>query len=367
MSNIEKQGLGDNVLELYKIYRDSKSVAKDLNLSEVSVLRHVNKYEPYLIKDKYNHINREPTNKKYNIKSNYFSQIDNSDKAYILGFLYADGYNGEQSNSLQICLNSQDEGILIYIKEQLGSNVTICKKIRKGGYSNSLMSELRICSKQISQDLAKWGCMQNKTFKIRFPDFLQEELYPHFIRGYFDGDGCICLSKRANGIVVNFAGNLSFLDGLNSFLSQKIGVSLKNIRLSNKIGYLNYSRKEDIKKIYAYFYTNFSFTLDRKHQKFKDYFQKVDNIVNIDTSVIISLYKEGKTLREISEILNIGQMTAYNRILKENPNLFKKRNLEEKEKIKISNLWKSGISVKEIQKITGYPQTTVYRYKNYNK
>jgi intein-encoded DNA endonuclease-like protein len=45
-------------------------------------------------------------------------------------------------------------------------------------------------------DLEKWGCVENKTFKLNFPDFISEELIPHFIRGYFDGDGSVFLHKQ---------------------------------------------------------------------------------------------------------------------------------------------------------------------------
>lgn len=33
--------------------------------------------------------------KKYELNENYFNVIDSHEKAYILGFIYADGYNRE--------------------------------------------------------------------------------------------------------------------------------------------------------------------------------------------------------------------------------------------------------------------------------
>lgn len=55
------------------------------------------------------------------------------------------------------------------------------------------MVTLTLASKYMCNTVEKWGLTQAKTFTINFPDFLPEELIPHFIRGYFDGDGCACV------------------------------------------------------------------------------------------------------------------------------------------------------------------------------
>lgn len=45
----------------------------------------------------------------------------------------------------------------------------------------------------MSSDIAKAGATQCKSHIIKFPNhsILSPELIPHFIRGCFDGDGCI--------------------------------------------------------------------------------------------------------------------------------------------------------------------------------
>lgn len=45
----------------------------------------------------------------------------------------------------------------------------------------------------MSSDIAKIGGIKCKTHLLTFPSInvLPYELIPHFIRGYFDGDGCI--------------------------------------------------------------------------------------------------------------------------------------------------------------------------------
>lgn len=50
-----------------------------------------------------------------------------------------------------------------------------------------------IYSTELAADLIKLGCFQNKSLILEFPTEKQvpRELIHHFMRGYFDGDGCI--------------------------------------------------------------------------------------------------------------------------------------------------------------------------------
>lgn len=55
-------------------------------------------------------------------------------------------------------------------------------------------ARLTITNKKIAKDLIKCGCIPNKSLVLKFPDeriFASKDLIRHFIRGYFDGDGCI--------------------------------------------------------------------------------------------------------------------------------------------------------------------------------
>jgi hypothetical protein len=40
-------------------------------------------------------------------------------------------------------------------------------------------------------DLTRLGAVKNKSLILEFPQFITPKLLSHFIRGYFDGDGCI--------------------------------------------------------------------------------------------------------------------------------------------------------------------------------
>lgn len=98
----------------------------------------------------------------------------------------------------------------------------------------------RLSSKLLCNDLLKHGVMPNKSFKIKLPN-ISDIFLPHFIRGYFDGDGCVytCTkeTKKKNQIRIHISSNLEFLTGVNSainivdFKIRKTEVFLEDIYL----------------------------------------------------------------------------------------------------------------------------------------
>ena len=133
--------------------------------------------------------------KKYEYDEMYFSQIDTPDKAYWLGFLYADGFitksNGG-SRVLGITLAEPEPIEKFKLALKSNAKTRVYKKVN--GYSDkSIEYKITFFSNQLTSDLEKWGCVERKTFKLKFPDFLDEKLVPHFVRGYFDGDGSVYL------------------------------------------------------------------------------------------------------------------------------------------------------------------------------
>ena len=93
---------------------------------------------------------------------------------------------------IKIELQERDKDILEEINKELGSNREL--------YFNDLSSKnsnhqntygLIIVNKHMSEILKQKGMMQNKSLVLKFPEWLDEDLYSHFIRGYFDGDGHI--------------------------------------------------------------------------------------------------------------------------------------------------------------------------------
>lgn len=152
---------------------------------------------------------------KHHLNENYMGCIDCEEKAYILGLWYADGWNGNSAAHLTL----QDKNILIRIKRLLCFNGKI-SKVKKYSSHHKQLWRLLICNKQFSKSLSNHGCTNRKTHSIRLPK-LPQELMRHFIRGYFDGDGCVNVRKRGKdpSVRVSIVSNGEFIKGLQRYIT----------------------------------------------------------------------------------------------------------------------------------------------------
>lgn len=125
------------------------------------------------------------TKSKYQVNSNFFNEIDNEEKAYWLGFLYADGYNS--NTYVQLAISYIDYNHVKKFRKSLCST----HPIRYEKSDNTC--RISISDKTLSNGLNRAGCIRNKTYCGKFPGriIIPGYLLRHFIRGFFDGDGCI--------------------------------------------------------------------------------------------------------------------------------------------------------------------------------
>ena len=86
---------------------------------------------------------------KYKRNSDVFEKIDTEEKAYWLGFLYADGYINEKRKFVDIGLKRSDRGHLEKFRQFLESDVPIRDEINNGGYE---CSRFRIYDKKLVTD-----------------------------------------------------------------------------------------------------------------------------------------------------------------------------------------------------------------------
>lgn len=203
---------------------------------------------------------------KYKLNEKFFDNIDTEYKAYILGFLYADGYNNESKGRIEIVLKYEDEDILKKINNAIEGNFPIKDKIINGDSYKAL----RIYSKHMSKQLSSLGCFQNKSLLISKPN-IESELISHFIRGYFDGDGHIGRYKNKKG---HNQTNFSITSGSKDmllFLKETFeleGIKMNfNIRNRKYISISAYGQKR-INKIRDYLYRNATIYLYRKYKTF---------------------------------------------------------------------------------------------------
>lgn len=139
----------------------------------------------------------------------YFKNINTPEKAYWIGFIYADGYiidNPKNRNyEFSMELKREDKYVLEHLNNCLGGCFKVTDKTSKEKYIKNYLtppsksSIIRTYSKDFVKDLETAGIVQNKTNSDIYP-IVQNNLFYDFLRGYIDGDGSITLyeNKKVN-------------------------------------------------------------------------------------------------------------------------------------------------------------------------
>ena len=211
----------------------------------------------------------------YNCDYHYFDNIDTEEKAYWLGFLSADGWISKNnfSSAVGIELQYGDIGHLKKFNKSIKGNYQITDRWRKCLISNSDKANhtciIRIFSNYMYDSLEKLGFSDNKSYDVGIPN-MRDDLYKHYIRGYFDGDGCftftdksfhvsfITASKNENDDIINVLTNNDINIFEYSYISEYGTVMYRPsiYKLQDKIKFLDW------------IYKDASIYLDRKYKKY---------------------------------------------------------------------------------------------------
>lgn len=210
---------------------------------------------------------QETARKHQIINENYFNDINTEEKAYILGLLYADGYIN--TNGFGITLMEIDKELLekistiIYGKIVLGYRKT--RNNAKPQYRFEVVSEI------MKNDLIKHGCVKAKTFKIRLPQLNNDVIYQHFIRGYFDGDGCLCIpTNKPSNITFTITSNINFCNELADYIRNIVDVNMKSCVRYKDVGIIRLSGSKQVKKFMDWLYANSTIHMKRKFKKYNE-------------------------------------------------------------------------------------------------
>ena len=130
-----------------------------------------------------------------NTKHDFFDCIDTEIKAYLLGFYYADGSLNLERKRIKISIDSNDIEIINLFREYIAPLNIIGEDFRTKENKNKTkthLNSIQIYSPHIVETLTKYGMGYRKTYNdLTDLSFIQDNVMRHFIRGYFDGDGCV--------------------------------------------------------------------------------------------------------------------------------------------------------------------------------
>lgn len=221
--------------------------------------------------------------RKYIIKENFFNTINSQKKAYFLGFLFADGCNHGKKVSLN--LSKKDLKMLKILNLLVHPNgkplykglpriSTVTRNGKKSIAKIKTNYSLIMENAHIAKILNSLGCTPRKTNTLKFPT-IDQKITSHFIRGYFDGDGSLSISRNACGHPINTY--ISLISTI--FFCERIQYILKKLKINCRILKKNYKAHNivelriteinSILKFLPWIYKNSTIHLERKYLKYK--------------------------------------------------------------------------------------------------
>lgn len=260
--------------QLERDYQELKSLAKiaqKYGVSDVPIRARFIKYNiPFKSKIHYNKCNH-----------NIFSE--ESERAfYLAGFLAADGCirisktnkNRDYINHrIVVALAKKDEKFLEQVRDSFDSNNKFNYYTHKlSKYSNDWNDcesvKLSITSKQMVDDLVKFGVVSRKSLTYTFPEWLKTHpLKHHFIRGYIDGDGSFYLSSNKKSIVFSVRGTIDFLKTCKTIFENDCNAHTKTIPTTQDgIGDFKINSNLVVSRIVDFIYKDATIFLERKYE-----------------------------------------------------------------------------------------------------
>jgi intein/homing endonuclease len=204
-----------------------------------------------------------------------FFRNESPELAYILGLWASDGCVYE--NRMQLQMNDYD--VIEWVAKTIGFDGVIKEVELHGGFKTkteeitSIGYLIRFRSNEVRDIFNRYGITPRKSLTLEFPK-LPSGLMPHFIRGFFDGDGGIYLAERKiNGKYykrskVHFtSGSIEFLQELKNHIESYIG---NDVQITKGTGCFIYAfeAKKDVKAFGSWIYSEGSFGAERKRAKF---------------------------------------------------------------------------------------------------
>lgn len=203
--------------------------------------------------------------RKWHINQDYF-KIWSSNMAYMLGFWFADGciYGGKM---FDITAHANDKYIIKKFAEELEYEGPIMD------YVDRQAARLNFSCVVIYNDLISLGGSERKSLTVNFPTCIPIEYLSDFIRGYFDGDGCVYAIKNGRLNTSFCSGSKSFLDGLWNTLKEQVGVKGGYYNPQNKT--ISFGKQDSLKIGQFMYKNNPELFLNRKKNKFLYFLENI--------------------------------------------------------------------------------------------
>ena len=166
-------------------------------------------------------------NRKYHIDEDYFKNVNTEDKAYWLGFLFADGCVLKDGATISIALQRSDKNHLVKFLECIKADSNYPIKEYDVKFNGKVYKAVKITlySRKLWNDLISLGCIPCKSLVLK-PPKIDLKFANHFCRGYFDGDGSVSFNETTETSQVSVVGTKDLLEYV------KINSGISDIRIT---------------------------------------------------------------------------------------------------------------------------------------
>jgi hypothetical protein len=261
----------EHICDLYSRGVSAKQLGIKYSIDKRRIQKWISKYGE--LRSKYN------SHRFTDFNQNLFDVIDTEEKAYWLGFLYADCYNCLTTNTVSLSLQINDFDHLCKLSKAIGLPIDkISYTKNKEGYE---YYTLKMYSKHLCNTLAEKGCPQAKSFIITYPSWLNESLTVPFIRGLFDGDGSLA-HRINNEWKWSLATTKECGESIQNIILKQLDmtVNLSYISKTNHNTYeLESNGNEKVLKLSNWLYgsSKINTRLDRKYNRYLELMQQQNN------------------------------------------------------------------------------------------
>ena len=247
--------------EMYALRRPIKWISKKTGMSTKTI-------------EKYLKENNLWTGHKYMLMyfdEFFFDNIDTEEKAYWLGFIYADGYLASP-NTIGIEIKNTDKEHLEKFRNALKAEHTVKIYHKNSTFGPQDNARFAVHSKHMFTILLNYFKSVHKTYEGCIPKLDNPELVRHLIRGFFDGDGSLTGLPIDNEHVfrpsLNFIGTketLTYIEELSNF---KWSWSQRHPEKNTNNYQICIGRANDCIQFLHYMYDDCTIYLDRKYERY---------------------------------------------------------------------------------------------------
>jgi hypothetical protein len=249
----------------------------------------------------------------YQINESVFDNINTEEKAYWLGFLLADGCiakSAKTRRAIKVSIQIRDKEHLLRLAKFFNFNGKyIFDKRNNHERIGFVFNSVRLCNKLIEYGWLEFK--ENGDTKILN---INENLFSHLFRGYFDGDGCISnwINKKKTWYIHIVSNNRKPLEYFNSKVPVSSVVKDRiNKKSGNKTYTIKWSGLNNVRSMIGYIYDNSNIYLKRKFIRCSN----IDNDLFVFRSIHSFSFNGIKRTNDIDKIVCERLIESFSNIL----------------------------------------------------